>query len=319
MIPETDITKKVLCVNLKTSCLGTSFVDDFLTETLEVRTGAKKGKAKGSKKILGDGLKPIRQLIRGLRTYVAEVTLPGISPDLRICTPKVLDEIRAEARRVEDKITEEINALSNHVTWGNPKTAEASSMTKWRSLIEQDRIDLEQAFDEKDYPPIENLSSFFSIRLTTCDLPAGDYFRVEGLTDEAIQQLKADHARIMEQVKSAAKNEVSKKIVEMVQRIADNLSKEDISKLRATTFDNLLEYLAKVPDLNITGDPVLEQMRVEALEKLNYTMAQVKASHVLKEQAAEAAKEFLAAFGQGKRRLAVSVSESPVIETENVA
>jgi hypothetical protein len=39
------------------------------------------------------------------------------------------------------------------------------------------------------------------------------------------------------------------------------------------------------------------------LEKLNYTMSQVKASNILKEQAVEAAKELVAKFGQGTRRI----------------
>jgi hypothetical protein len=305
-----DLSNKVLCVNLKTSCLGVSFVDGYLTEALEVKTGAKPGKTKGSKKILGDGIKPIRSLLRGLRTYVKEQTLPGISEDLRIVTPTILQQIRDEVTKTEDLIAQEVARFSDSTAWVNPLTGETSILSRWDALIKQDEIDLDKAFDPTDYPPLENLSAEFSVRLTTCDLPSGDYFRVEGLTEEAVAKLKKDHAETMEKVKTAAKNEVHKKLTELIGRIAENLDQPDIKRLHDTTFTNLHEYLAKVPDLNITNDPALEALRVEAMAKLNYTMQQCKASEVLKEQAAEAAKELLATFGGGKRR--ISVAPTPV-------
>jgi hypothetical protein len=311
----TDLSNKVLCVNLKTSCLGVSFVDGYLTEALEVKTGAKPGKTKGSKKILGDGIKPIRSLLRTLRNYVKEQTLPGISEDLRIVTPTILQQIRAEVTKTEEAIANEVARFSDQVAWVNPVTGETSILSRWESLIKQDEIDLDKAFDPTDYPPLENLSASFTVRLTTCDLPSGDYFRVEGLTEEAVAKLKKEHADTMERVKTAAKNEVHKKLAELIGRIAENLDQPDIKRLHDTTFTNLHDYLAKVPDLNITNDPALEAIRVEALSKLNYTMTQVKASETLKEQAAEAAKELAAKLGGGKRRiLTAPAAQSPAVE-----
>jgi hypothetical protein len=307
----TPLENKVLCVNLRKTCLGTSFVDGYLTETLEVQTGARNRKVKGSKKILGDGLKAIQTIQRRLGEYVKEQTLPGISADLRIVTPKVLEDIRNEVDKAEVAIAEEVAKLSEPVTWTHPDTGEIFDLTRWAALIRQDEIDLDKAFDPTDYPPIENLEGFFTVRLTVCDLPKGDYFRVEGLTEEAVAKLKEDHAKTLEAVKAAGKNEVHRKLTELIGRIADNLGREDISKLHDTTFTNLQEYLAKVPDLNISGDPQLEALRLEAEAALNYTMAQVKASAVLKEQAAEAAKDILNRFGRGTRRLNLTAAPTP--------
>jgi hypothetical protein len=301
-----SLSNKVLCINLRTSCLGTSFVDATLTSRLEHATGAAHKKVKGSKKILGDALKDIQSELRGVKTFAKENSLPGISDDLRIITPKLLDKVRAEVLATETRIQQHVAKFSEHVPGPND-----TPITLWESLIEQDKVDLKEAFDPNDYPPLENLPNFFSVRLTTCDLPQGDFFRVEGLTDEAVEKLKADHAKMIESISSAAKNEVHKKLVEMVNRVAESLAKEDISKLHNTTFTNLLDYLDQVPDLNITNDPHLDAMVREVREKLNFTMAQVKASAVLKEQAQAAAKDILNRFGKSERKVIVDLSPEP--------
>jgi hypothetical protein len=284
------LQSKVLCVNLKKSCLGTSFVDKALTVTLETQTGAEEGSVKGSKKILGDALKPMRSLLSSAGKFVRENSLPGISEDLRIVTPSGLSKIHAYLADVEKEMAEEV----------------ADLQARWDTLVEEDRVRLDKAFDANLYPPKENLSTFFSVRLTVCDLPQGDYFRVEGLTDDAVAKLKADHAAMIEQVKSAAKNDLHKQLLTAVTRIAEGLDRDDISKLHNTTFTNLQELLAKVPDLNITNDPMLEELRKQAEASLNYQMEQVKKSSVLKEQAQEAAKAILANFGGGVRRISMA-------------
>jgi hypothetical protein len=315
---STSIASKVLCVNLKTSCLGTSFVDPTLTANLEHSTGADVGKVKGSKKILGNHLKPVRALLREARTYVNEASLPGISDDLRIVTPKRLAEIREHLADVEARMAKEVAKFSELIAVVPPDGSPPYERSLWAACIEEDRVGLKEAFDPNDYPPLENLPTFFSVRLSVCDLPAGDYLRVEGLTDETIDKLKAEHSQMLERVGAAARNEVHKKLVEMLSRISENLDQEDISRLKSTTFTNLQDYLAKVPDLNITNDPQLEAMRVACTKRLNVSMAAVKASVQLKERAKEAATEILSRFGGGNRK--IMLAESPADSTsESVA
>ena len=58
-------------------------------------------------------------------------------------------------------------------------------------------------------------------------------------------------------------------------------------------------------ELNVTNDPVIEALRKEAAEKLNLSMETVKASRILKDQAAADAKSMVARFGAvGARKLA---------------
>jgi|LauGreDrversion4_1035100.scaffolds.fasta_scaffold14851_7 hypothetical protein len=294
------LQSKVLCVNLKKSCLGTSFVDPALTNTLETETGAQEGSVKGSKNILLGALKPMRSLLSSAGKFVRDNSLPGISNDLRIVTPAGLTKITTYLKTAETEMAEEV----------------ADLQASWDALIEADRVRLDKAFDANLYPPKENLAAYFGLRLTVCDLPQGDYFRVEGLTEDAVAKLKADHAAMIDNVKAAAKNDLHKQLLTAVTRIAEGLDKEDISKLHNTTFTNLQELLAKVPDLNITNDPMLEELRKQAEASLNYQMDQVKKSAILKEQAQEAAKAILATYGGGVRRISMP---APAPATESSA
>ncbi|EIQ01076.1 hypothetical protein OpiT1DRAFT_05644 [Opitutaceae bacterium TAV1] len=300
---STNLAKKVLCVNLRTTCLGSTVTDPILTADLRQKTGAEEGAVRATKKILEDATKPMRKLRAELGRYIRSVTLPGISDDLRIVTPKRLEEIRQKIADYEARDADLVAELADN----------------YQTHKDADKVRLGTAYDETLYPPVENLPAFFTLRLTVCDLPAGDYFRVEGLTEEAIQKMKNEHAKMLEAVSATAKNEVHKKLVGLIQHIADKLTDPDAKKFYDSTFTNLHEYLAQVPDLNITGDPQLEEMRKEALEKLSFTMEQIKASAILKEQAAAAAKDFLSKFGASNRKVLVMPPTSAENDTPAAA
>lgn len=309
------LSKKVVCINLKKKCLGTSFVDASLTASLEQSTGAEEGKVKGSKKILGKSLKPLQALIRQAGEIAKEISLPGISDDLRIITPSRLLELQGHIVEIEQKIAEEVAKFSDTVI------CDGQEMTYYEALKHQDKEGLKAAYDPYDYPPIENLGLFFTLRLTVCDLPQGDYFRVEGLTEDAISKMKADHAKMIEAVSANAKNEVNKKLCELIGKVAERMSDPD-SKIYDTLFTNLQDYADKIPDLNITNDPQLEAMRVAVKETLNLNANQARASRTLKAQAATAAKDILAKFGGGNRKILMAApinedaDESEVMELE---
>ncbi len=296
-----SLQNKVLCINVRTTCLGSTVTDADLTAGLLAQTNAKKGKLSAKKKILDEGTKPMRQLRGEVNRYIRSVTLPGISEDLRIVTPKRLAEVEKKIKEFQEQDAALVQELADHYAEHKAK----------------DKEDLGGAYDENLYPPVENLAHFFTIRMTTCDLPSGDYFRVEGLSEEAIQKLKESHAKTLESVASVAQNEVHKKMLDLVSKIADKFSDPDAKRLHDSTLDNLHAYLAEVPDLNVTGDPQLDEMRQAALTKLNFTMEQVRMSTTLKEQAAAAAKEFVETFGHSTRKLNVkiaSATEEPASE-----
>lgn len=276
-----NITDKILCTGLRTSCLGTTAQDQEATQLVLDHTGAKRGKIRATKTILGDVVTPFRKLRSDARRYFNSMTLPGLSEDLRIIPAARLAELQTRIAEYQEKDASLLVTLK----------------ANYAAAIEKDRVDLGDAFDPRLYPDKENLHQFFRISLQVCDMPAGDYARVHGLTAAARQQMQEEHQKMIADVGRNASNEVFRRMTELVAHIAEKMSDPDAKKFHDSTFSNLTEYLEMVPDLNITNDPLLENLRREAKEKLSYSMRVVKESAFLKEQAATAAKDILSRFG----------------------
>ena len=283
------IDNKVLCAGLRCRALGTSAQDNQITDDNLARYGAERGKLRTTKTILADAIKPFRKLRNEARKYFNSVTLPGISEDLRITTPARLPDLQ---KHIADYVTKDAALL---------ETLKAN----YEDAKDTDRLTLGTVFDPGLYPDVDDLGHFFSITMAVCDMPSGDYARIEGLGAAAQAEMALNHQQMMEQVGREARNEVRGQMTRLIQHIADKLSDPNAVKFHESTFDNLKEYLAMVPDLNITNDPTLEAMRKEAQEKLNYSMNVIKDSKFLKAQAAEAAKSILSTFGKigGGRKL----------------
>lgn len=286
---NTEFTTKVLCVGLRTSCLGTSVKDQEATAEVTESRGAKAGKYNATKKLYGDALKPFQQNRRQARGWFRSMTLPGISDELRITTPARLPEIQAKIQEHQNKDAELI----------------AKIKPRWYEIIDADRRDLGDGFDPNNYPAPENLEQFFLINLIVTDMPAGDYARVQGLTQAAVEEMKEQHQKMLLSIGNTARNEVYRHLTNLIAKISDKLTNPDAEKFHDSLFDNLHEYLKLVPDLNITGDPQLEALRKEAAEKLNFTTDQIRKWRLLKEEAATNAKSILKNFGNvgGGRKL----------------
>lgn len=286
---NTNIASKVLCTGLKTTCIGTTLTDEEVTAEVIHRHNATKGAMRVSKTRLKDAVDPFKKLRGEARRYFNSETLPGISDDLRIIPSTRL-------QRMQDAV-----AAFNE----RDAVLLADLRKNYAGEIEKDRAALGDRFDASLYPPEDALGQHFSIQLTVCDLPSGDYDRIAGIDDAAKAQMKLEHDAMLVQVGTNARNDVMKKLTGLIQVVADKMSNPDAKAFHESTFTNLKEYLDLIPDLNITNDPVLEQMRREATDKLNYSMKVVKDSDTLKAAAAESAKSILSRFGAlGARKLA---------------
>lgn len=282
---------KILCVGLRTSCLGTTAQDREATAEVVAKYGATTGNMAVTKTILRDALKPAKQRRAKARNWFNSVTLPGISDDLRITTPARLVEIREkiEAFRKEDQDWVDNVLLPNYEVYKDA-----------------DRPRLGTAFDPDLYPDALDLQSHFDILLTVTDMPSGDYARIQGLSSVAQARMQEDHQAMLQQIGKAAKNDVMKKMAELIGHIAEKMSNPNAEKFFESTFTNLTDYLAIVPDLNITNDPQLEAIRKAASEKLNLSMKMVKDNTVLKVHVATVAKDLLSRFGAlGNRKLLI--------------
>lgn len=285
---NSNIASKVLCAGLRTSCLGTSLTDEDVTHEVVTKHNALPGAMRVTKTRLREAIEPFKKLRSEARRYFNGATLPGISDDLRILPSA---RLKAMQDKVADFRKRDRDLLDKLVA-------------NYAAEIDKDRAALGDRFDQSLYPAAEALGQHFDINLTVCDLPTGDYNRIAGLDEQAREQMRKEHDALLATVSANARNEVLTRMTKLIQHVADKLSDPNAKVFHESTFTNLQEYLDMVPDLNVTGDPVLDQLRREAREKLNLSMKAVKDNEVLKAKVAADAKDILSRFGTlGARKL----------------
>lgn len=151
----------------------------------------------------------------------------------------------------------------------------AKFMTEYTALREAARFDLNDLFNEQDYPSPSEVLSRFTCRFEVMPLPDTADFRViEGISEEEIARLTSEaEARAAERVAEASRTAVEKlhtAVKTMADRLANYTTQEDADTKGARFYDawisNVQEMASLIPQLNITGDPALAALAKEAGE-----------------------------------------------------
>lgn len=149
----------------------------------------------------------------------------------------------------------------------------ATFMSEYAALREAARFDLNDLFDEKDYPTPNEVKSRFTCSFEVMPLPDSADFRViEGISEEEIERLTAHaNANAEARVKEASRQAVERlhtAVKTMADRLAAYTKAEDEDVKGARFYDswigNVQELAGLIPQLNITGDPALAALAKEA-------------------------------------------------------
>jgi hypothetical protein len=139
----------------------------------------------------------------------------------------------------------------------------------------------------------------FELSLTVTDFPRGDFTRFGLIAEE----LQAQHNATIEEIGRQARNEIRAQLAERIRHILDKTSNPDVEKWHASTFDNLRKLLDLVPTLNITDDPLIEEIRLDCWAKLDVHVESIKQSEFLRASVASDAKAILAKLGGTGRKI----------------
>ena len=287
-----NFADKIVCVSFSASCFGTTLTDEEATESLHKQYDAREG-SKVVKDRLKEMMAPIQKEIRRARKLYRESTFPGLTSDLRIIPFALLPNLRTQVQDFRTKIDAAFDV----------------EIPRYGDHLEKEKTKHQKLFKRSDYPEDpEMLRETVELRLMESDLPRGEFQRIAGIQQAEVDRMQAEFNRRVQEIGSSARNEVYANMVRLITHIHEKLNDPEAKHYYESTFQNLKDYLALVPDLNITGDARLEQMREACLESLNYTMEEVKNSAWQKTVVSEAAKEILQRFGNmgsGRKILAV--------------
>jgi hypothetical protein len=158
-------------------------------------------------------------------------------------------------------------------------------------LVAQAPRRLGSMFNPADFPAPHDLPSKFDVKLTFKPVPSDDDFRVDVGNEAASmlrEQLKAENDERFQ----AAMKHCYTRLHDVISHISTTLHKED-PRIFETLVTNATDLIDCLPDLNLAGDPLLDQLRQDLANMLPVKAAAFKNNPVLRKKVADEADEIL--------------------------
>jgi hypothetical protein len=277
-----SITTHCMTVNLSISAWTGQRIDKDATRRVTEDAGAASDAARVNKHLVPkESLKAIVAALGAVRTHFYTNTLPWRDNGDRLLTRKRFTTFMQEHERLRQTFDD---AVSDFLTTTYPKAREQAAFR------------MGTMFNPDDYPSTDTLRRRFAVNLEIDAVSEASDFRVQ--LDEAAQQ------KVRDDIEAAVNNRLTKAMHDVwsrlstaVENVAVRLSDED-AIFRDSLIGNLIEVVDLLPDLNITEDPELERLRLEAKNKLTaHTPDALRADKTVRAQVASEAQSLLADLG----------------------
>jgi hypothetical protein len=296
MNSTTTATTRLLLAFYATKCIGQSTEDETLTDEVCERHDIQERRARVTKQLLVGPTKPIRSVVGAIRRYHTRETFQGFG-ESRLLPTAANARWNARMEAYHDQFRTEVDRLYD----------------RYEIFLAQEQDKLASSFNLHDYPSKETLRSHFQFTWGVAPLARPDDVQLDLLAGDAIETIRAEH----EQRLAAAVAEVESRSIEQGLALLQDLA-EELSKPKPTLIDTptrkgvvprLREFLDRIPERNLTGNPVLSRMRSEITEKLQLSTTMLRDHVFLRQETAATAKSILASFKGPGRKLDLSPAE----------
>lgn len=233
-------------------------LDRGVTDEVVQRKGAaEKGAARVNKHLLAGRkeLEVIQQHVSEVRSYVYLHTLPWSDSGMRLLPVKNFQSFNARMVAFEDKY------------WDLCK----GFVDVYPSLITAQAMALGDMFKRDDFPSVDSIKHKFGFSVNYLPVPTVGDFRVD-VGNAAQKELQEQLAKLADERVESALASVRERISTHLSRMSDRLTVDVVDgeakprRFHDTLVETGFELCDLVKDLNVTGDPELEQARV-ALER----------------------------------------------------
>lgn len=216
-------------------------------------------------------LEAIKSLRGEVRTWFNTVTLPWDDNGRRLITTAQYLQVTDQARKYEQRFNDLVRVFLN----------------TYSTEISKQAFEMGALFDRLEYPPEDEVSAKFRFGFTVEPVPTSGDFRVD-IGNEAAAELKDQYEKAMDARVQGAVADAWRRVKEQVEWVRDRMTavlehdpdaveeietvtadgKREIEikkKRRPKLYDSMLEQglslTTLLKDLNVTGDPKLEQAR----------------------------------------------------------
>lgn len=269
------LSEKAMLVSLVISQWLTRIVDHGITTKIANEYSAKRDAGTYRKRLLANKgtVARVQTAVSALRKYHGMMTLPWTKGVGILASSKYTE--------YSTKMRELINEF---------KTAVLELIQVYPDLIIEAKNDLGNMWNKDDYPTLKWLEYKFDVRIDVMPVPKVGDWRVD-LADEEMKKLNEEIEKREKEHIEKAMTKLWERLYKPVKHMVEVLNKDNpkIFKTLITNISNLTEIL---PDLNLTDDPKLEDLRKEIEDKLcDVSVDELKESGYIRETVAETAEK----------------------------
>lgn len=174
-----------------------------------------------------------------------------------------------------------VNVLSTEKLWNGFDQEMQDRQKQFYDMVELVLIEYAQArqiaqfrlstmFDVNEYPTVDEVRRKFYFEYSYHPVPQTGDFRVD-VGNQGLQFLQEQFEREANKTVAEAMTTLWKRVQKTTETLSNQLrvSKDEKGKLYQATLDTALDLCTMMKDLNLTGDPKMEQMRRDLYSTLN--------------------------------------------------
>lgn len=241
-----SLSEKAMLVDLKISVWTARRFDKTATSDVHTKNNAADDAGRYNKLLVPkSALSGITKRVTAIRTFHYKHTMPWDDRGYRILASAMYFEYTASIQA----LIEDFNRAVDEFCINYP------------SYIDGAQLVLGRLWKEEDYPHVSDIRGKFGVKVDINPMPNGEDFRVN-LSDEAALAIKKDiEARKQEYVEKAM-SDLWNRLHDVVQKMAVTLKDPD-REFKKSLLGNIRDLVKILPDMNIAGDPQLEDMTRE--------------------------------------------------------
>lgn len=245
---STSITDYAMLASLNIRQWTARRLDRSVTAEVDKAHGAKDGGRYNKLLIDKAALDPIDQLVGAARQHHYKVTLSWGDNGERLLPASLFMEYSDAMQQFNTEFDKRVQTL----------------VAEYPGHIQAARTRLGTMYDATEYPT--NIRDRFEFNVDFSPVATANDFRVK-LSEGHIESIKSDITRRIEARQNEAVKEVFDRARKIVAKIHEQTSDTD-RKIYDSSIENAREFVAILPALNLTGDPVLTQIEADMRDLL---------------------------------------------------
>ena len=280
------IQNNAMLVQVRCTKWNNTVTDKAITNEVTCDKWADDGHIRVSKRLAKVGVvKELNRLIGQVGNSIIRKWCVPWDDGVHLVTIDNLDKFEAALRAKCDKLDELKIELRN----------------EWPKIVADDKIKLGKAFNELDYPSIDQIVDRYSIVYRLKPMPSGDDIRVNlpaSRIDAIRKQVEADVTERVEAGTKAIHDRVANVLNTFIDGMERHGTKADgakrSSKFADSIVDSIDELAEALPGLNVTGDPALTAIANDLFVRLrDLDPKDLREDAAHRKQAADTAKDIV--------------------------